>query len=146
MPEAITPWLAMFVSALTLIGLLGAGAMFTWRRVLWPAFKRGVTDAVAPLLEELQGIRALAEQTAGDLSVYQLRMDEERTLVAERAVVRAGEIDEKLGSVARDLSDIKGSQSSIHGRLGALEARQSRDTQKVIETVEAAAANGEAKP
>jgi hypothetical protein len=106
-PETVTPWLAMFVSALTLIGLLGAGAMFAWRRVLWPAFKRGVTEAVEPLLGELKGIRGLAEKTAGDLAVYQQRMDQERVEVAERAAGRSVEIDQAFGSVARQLVAIE---------------------------------------
>jgi hypothetical protein len=114
-PEAITPWLAMFVSALTLIGLLGAGAMFAWRRVLWPAFKRGVTEAVEPLLGELHGIRVLAEQTAVDLANYQ-------SAAADKTDIRSAEIDGKFGSV--------------NSRLDALYIQRSRDTQKVVEAVQ----------
>lgn len=130
MPEAITPWLAMFVSALTLIGLLGAGAMFAWRRVLWPAFKRGVTEAVEPLLGELQGIRVLAEKTAVDLSGYQGRMDDERQQVAERAASRVTEIDEKFGSVDR--------------KLTAIEARISKTNETVATKIPDPVANGDA--
>ena len=139
-PEVVTPWLTLVSTSIgTAIAL--AAALLWLRRKAAQAWRDAVMDVVHPLKEEVAGISklvqlelttnggssmkdrvratfAMAEQTKADLEAQTKRVE-------DRLTTRSAITDGKFESLER--------------RMSALEQRQTRDTQKVIEAVEAAA-------
>ena len=127
-PEALTPWFVLITSFFGAVTALGIAGMFLWSRLLWPGFSGLVEDAVEPMKKTLTSVAAIVEKelnTNGGTSikdrVKELGAQSER--VEKNLLARNKSTDAKLEGLDR--------------RLGALEVRLSRETQKVIETVAA---------
>lgn len=109
-------WLDFAIRVFTFVALAGGAAL--WLRKQFVArFTEAVLEAVTPLQQAIDHLSQSISETNRNVE----------GALADRAVV-----------VDRALSEIKGSQTSIHGRLGALEARVSRGTETVVEAVQAA--------
>lgn len=127
LPELVTPWLALGIAALTLLGLVAAALVALWKRVARPAVRAAVLDAVGdlrrPIEETREHVRRELQPNGGASLKDQMGRLDERSLDTQvqlgRTELRVVQLHERTDQEREARLSL---EREVKGRLEVLEA------------------------